>query len=189
MNKLIPLAVLAAAFAAPAFAQEAEKSPEEAAPVREETRRNDDSWPAFLAVCEFPSAADVAGIRLTIPFSTRQENVTGFDLGLWGRSLYFEGIQINILRNDVKDDASGVQVGIYNTIGGGDLLGIQVGLWNEANSIRGAQVGLVNVSGETEGLQVGIINRSETMHGYQIGLINVIREAELQFFPIVNIGF
>ena len=189
MNKLIPLTVLAAAFAAPVFAQEAENSSEEAAPAREEPRRAGDSWPAFLAVCEYPAAADVAGIRITIPFSTRQENVTGFDIGLWGRSLYFEGIQLNLLRNDVKDDASGVQVGIYNSIGGGDLLGVQVGLWNEANSIRGAQVGLVNVSGETEGLQVGIINRSDTMHGYQVGLVNVIREAELQFFPIVNIGF
>jgi hypothetical protein len=36
---------------------------------------------------------------------------------------------------------------------------------------------------------VGIINRSETMHGYQFGLVNIIRAAELQFCPIVNIGF
>ena len=55
--------------------------------------------------------------------------------------------------------------------------------------MQGAQVGLVNHSGETEGFQVGIINRAETLHGYQIGLINVIRDAELQFCPIVNIGF
>ena len=47
----------------------------------------------------------------------------------------------------------------------------------------------MNVSGETEGFQVGLVNRAETMHGYQIGLINVIRDAELQFCPVLNIGF
>ena len=188
MKKLITLALAAAA--ATVFAQEPASVDEPAAaPAREVRSRSSDVWPAFLAVCEFPDVPDVVGLRLTLPFSTRQENVTGIDLGLWGRSLYFEGIQVNILRNDVKDDASGVQVGLYNTIGGGDLLGCQVGLWNEANSMRGAQVGIVNVSGETEGLQVGLINRADTMHGYQVGLVNVIRDAELQFFPIVNIGF
>ena len=187
MKKLITLA-LAAAAVAPVFAQEPEAA-DDAVPVREERSRGSDVWPAFIAICEFPDAPDVIGLRLTLPFSTRQENITGIDLGLWGRSLYFEGIQVNLLRNDVKDDASGVQVGLYNSVGGGDLLGLQVGLWNEANSMRGAQVGIINVSGETEGFQVGLINRSETMHGYQVGLINIIRDAELQFFPIVNIGF
>ena len=189
MKKIIPLA-LTAAVAATAIAQDLETREEGAAtPVREERVRSADAWPAFFAVCNYPSAVDVVGLRLTIPFSTRQENVTGIDLGFWGSSMYFEGIQVNILRNDVKDDSSGFQLGIYNSVGGGDLLGLQAGIWNEANSMRGAQVGIVNVSGETEGFQVGIINRSETMHGYQIGLVNVIRDAELQFCPIVNIGF
>ena len=186
--KKIAILALTAAFAAATFAQEAEKE-EGVTSVREERVRSTDSWPAFLAVCNFPSATDVVGLRLTIPFSTRQENVTGFDIGLWGSSLYFEGVQVNLLRNDVKDDSSAFQLGIYNSVGGGDLLGLQAGLWNEANSMRGAQVGLVNVCGETEGLQVGIINRSDTMHGYQFGLVNIIRAAELQFCPIVNIGF
>ena len=187
MKRLLTLA-LTAAVAIPLFAQDAAKT-EEARPQREERRRESNVWPVFFAVCEFPASPDVIGLRLTIPFSTIQENVTGIDLGFWGRSLYYQGVQVNVLRNDVKDDMSGFQVGLYNSIGGGQLLGLQAGLWNEANSIRGAQVGLVNVSGETEGLQVGIINRTETMHGYQVGLINVIRDAELQFCPIVNIGF
>ena len=188
MKKVFTIA-MTAALAMPLLAQEVAPAEAESTQPREERRRDSSVWPAIIAICEYPESADVVGLRLTIPFSTRQENVTGFDLGLWGRSLYFEGIQLNLLRNDVKDDASGVQVGLYNSVGGGDLLGIQAGLWNEANSMRGAQVGLVNISGETEGLQVGIINRSETMYGYQIGLINVIRDAEIQFFPIVNIGF
>ena len=188
MKKTIPL-VLTAALAATVFAQEAETADDASTSVREERVRSADSWPAFLAVCNYPSASDVVGLRLTIPFSTRQENVTGFDIGFWGSSLYFEGVQANILRNEVKDDSSAFQIGIYNSVGGGDLLGLQAGLWNEANSMRGAQVGLVNVSGETEGLQVGIVNRSDTMHGYQFGLVNIIRAAELQFCPVVNIGF
>ena len=171
MKKIISLALIAAAVS-PVFAQEEASATEEAAPVREERARSN-IWPAFIAVCEIPDVPEVIGLRLTIPFSTRQESVTGIDLGLWGRSIYFEG----------------VQVGIYNTVGGGDLLGFQAGLWNEANSIRGAQVGIINTCGETEGFQVGVINRTETMYGYQVGLINIIRDAELQFCPIVNIGF
>jgi len=189
MKKLFAFA-LVAAVALPTFAQtvENEEGQKEAQP-REERKRESAMWPAFFAVCEFPAGPDVTGLRLAFPFSTKQENVTGLDLGLWGRSLYFQGLQLNILRNDVKDDMAGFQVGLYNSVGGGQLLGIQLGLFNEANSMRGVQAGLVNLAGQSQGFQVGLINRSETMYGYQVGLINVIRDAELQFFPIVNIGF
>ena len=191
MKRLFPLA-LVAALACPAFAQEAgEKTEEEAAPapVRQERQRESAVWPTFFAVCEFPESPDVFGMRLTLPFSTKQESVTGLDLGLWGRSLRFEGIQVNLLRNDVKDEMSGFQVGFYNSVGSGQLLGLQAGLFNEADTFRGLQAGLVNLAGETQGIQIGLFNRSETMTGYQIGLINVIRSAELSFFPIVNIGW
>ena len=187
MKKLVMLTAVAA-LAAPLLAQEAAKD-EKPAQAQESRRATNAVWPAFFAVSEFPANPDVVGLRLTIPFSTRQEGVTGLDLGFWGRSTYFEGIQVNILRNDVKDRCAGFQVGLYNSIGSGEMLGLQVGLWNEANALRGFQVGLVNVSGETQGLQVGLVNRAETMYGYQVGLINVIRDAELQFCPIVNIGF
>jgi len=189
MNKLVMLALITA-VAVPVFAQEEEKK-EESKPVAklEERKRESAVWPAFFAVCEFPASPDVVGLRLTIPFSTKQESVTGIDLGLWGRSLYFEGIQINILRNDVKDRAAGIQVGLYNSVGSGEMIGVQAGLWNEANAFRGVQAGLVNIAGEVQGFQVGLINRCETMYGYQVGLINVIRDAELQFLPVLNIGF
>ena len=187
MKKLVFLATLAT-LTLSTFAQEAATAENPAQPA-EARRTLNDNWPAFFAICEYPANPDVVGIRLTIPFSTLQENVSGIDLGFWGRSLYFEGIQVNILRNDVTDRCAGFQVGLYNSIGSGEMFGIQAGLWNEANSLRGVQAGLVNVSGETQGLQVGLINRAETMYGYQVGLINIIRDAELQFFPIVNIGF
>ena len=188
MKKTLMLA-MSAALALPVLAQEAAPNAADQSPQREERRGDGGIWPAFIAICEYPEATDVIGLRLTIPFSTRQENVTGIDLGLWGRSVTFEGLMVNIVRNDVRDDLSGIQAGLYNSAGGGDLLGIQAGLWNEAGHMRGLQAGLVNVAGEARGLQVGLINRSETMYGYQVGLINVIRDAELQFFPLLNIGF
>ena len=170
-------------------AETEEKKEQEAAQEEVVVRATDSVWPAFFAVYEWPANPDVVGLRLTIPYSTRQEHVTGIDLGFWGRTISFDGIQVSVIRNDVKDRFSGIQVGLYNSIGSGEMLGIQAGLWNEANAVRGIQAGLVNVAGEAQGLQVGLINRAETMYGYQVGLINVIRDAELQFFPIVNIGF
>jgi hypothetical protein len=146
-------------------------------------------WPAFIGVWEFPETPDLVGVRFTIPWSTKQENITGFDLGFWGRSEYFEGVQCNVLRNDVKDSCSGIQCGIYNSVARGDLLGIQVGIWNESLAHRGVQVGIINVSGDTQGFQFGVINRSETMYGFQVGLINIIRDAEIQFCPVINVGF
>ena len=188
MKKLFSFA-LVAAVALPLFAQETVNKDEAKPQQREERKREHNTWPCFIAVCEFPATPDVLGLRLTIPFSTVQENVTGIDLGLWGRCQYFEGFQLNLVRNDVKDDMCGFQCGLYNSIGGGQMLGVQIGLWNESNSIEGIQAGLVNMTGAADGLQIGLINRCETMHGYQVGLINVIRDAELQFCPVVNIGF
>ena len=188
MKKLVFCSMLFA-MTASLFAQEAEPNKAEAEQPEEAPRAASTVWPAFFAICQWPGSPDLVGLRLTIPFSTLQENVTGIDVGFWGRSVYFEGIQVNVLRNNVADRFAGIQVGIYNTVGAGEMLGVQAGLWNEANSLRGIQAGLVNVSGETQGLQVGIINRAETLYGYQVGLINIIRDAELQFFPIVNIGF
>ena len=195
MKKLLALA-FAAALVAPAFAADADTTEENDAILEknefEAPRKQVGAWPAFFAICEIPSAAqapDVVGLRLTIPFSTRQESVTGFDIGFWGRAQYFEGCMCSILRNDVKDELTGIQVGFYNSAAQADLLGAQVGLWNEVGSMRGAQVGLVNVGGNVQGFQVGLINRSETMYGFQLGLINIIRDAEFQFMPVLNVGF
>ncbi len=187
MKKLLAL-VMVAAVALPLMAQEEVKK-DDARAAREEAGRDYGLWPSFFAIGNYNTTPDVIGLRLTIPYSTRHENVTGFDLGFFGRSLYFEGIQVNILRNDVKDDMCGIQVGLYNSISGGDRFALQCGLWNEADSVSGAQIGLVNTCGDAEGFQVGIINRAESLTGYQLGVINVIRSAEVQFCPVLNIGF
>lgn len=186
IKKLLALA-LVASVVCPVFAEDGET--DQGGAKKQERAEESTAWPAFFAICQFPACPDVAGLRLTVPFSTRQDNVTGIDLGLWGRAQYFEGIQVNVLRNDVKDTMSGFQFGLYNSIGHGEMLGLQAGLWNESGCVRGFQIGLVNVAGEAQGLQVGLINRAETMYGFQVGLINVIRDAELQFFPIINIGW
>ena len=198
MKKLFPLA-LVAAFAIPLCAEPAAPETEtdelsldddsSLAVQVDAPRKNTAMWPAFIGVWEFPETPDLVGIRFTIPWSTKQESVTGFDVGFWGRSEYFEGAQCNVLRNDVKDSCSGIQCGIYNSVARGDLLGIQVGLWNESLAHRGIQFGIVNVSGDTQGFQFGVINRSETMYGFQLGLINIIRDAEIQFCPVINVGF
>lgn len=152
-------------------------------------RRQLAAWPAFFAVSELPATPDLIGLRLTIPFSTKQESVTGFDFGLWARTQFFEGIALNILRNDVKDQLTGFQFGVYNSAAQADALGIQFGLWNEAGTLCGAQFGLVNAVGAMQGFQIGLINRSEELYGFQLGVINVIRDAEMRFLPIVNVGF
>ena len=191
MNKLLALTA-AALIVSPVFAQEAEpeEKPQETKLLEQnEDQNKSDLWPAFFAICEWPNSHDVIGLRLTLPFSTVEENVTGIDLGFWGHSVYFEGVQVNVIRNDVEDSLSGFQVGLYNSVGRGDMLGLQVGLWNEAMALRGFQVGLVNVLGEGEGFQVGLINRAETLYGYQVGVINILRDAELEFMPLLNIGF
>lgn len=146
-------------------------------------------WPAWFAIGELPVTPDLVGLRVTVPFSTRQESVTGVDVGLWGQSQYFEGLQVNILRNKVRDFCSGFQCGIYNSVGRGDLVGIQFGLWNEAVAFCGLQAGFINVSGASQGIQIGIVNRAETLYGFQFGIINIIRDAEVRFCPVINIGF
>lgn len=144
-------------------------------------------WPVWLAFNSTKNI-DVAGLRLTLPYGDC-ESVTGFDIGFYGRCRYFEGIQLNILRNEAVDVLSGIQVGCYNSSGRADLKGLQVGLFNEARSMRGIQVGIVNIADSVCGFQIGLINRTETMYGFQVGGVNVIRESDMAFCPIINIGF
>jgi len=144
-------------------------------------------WPVWFAFNDTEDV-DVVGLRLNLP-SGRCQQVTGIDLGLIGRSQYFNGLQLNLLRNDVTDALAGWQVGGYNSAGFCDMLGIQTGLWNESQTIYGIQVGLVNLADYAKGFQVGIVNRAEGMHGYQLGLINIIRDSRVPFCPILNVGF
>ena len=145
------------------------------------------AWPIWLAF-NSTKDIDVIAMRIPVPYGDC-EGVTGFDLGCFGRCRFFEGFQLNILRNDAKDTLAGFQVGIYNSCGRADILGVQVGLWNEARVIKGCQVGLINITDAGSGFQLGIINRAETFYGFQGGAVNVIRENEFAFLPVFNVGF
>jgi opacity protein-like surface antigen len=145
-------------------------------------------WPAWIAFNDTEDI-DVVGFRFNLP-SGQCEQVTGIDLiGLIGRSQYFNGIQLNLLRNDVKDTLNGMQIGCYNSAGFCDMLGLQAGFWNESKTFYGFQVGLVNLADYSKGFQIGLINRAEGLSGYQIGAINIIRDSKVPFFPIINAGF
>lgn len=144
-------------------------------------------WPVWFAFNDSEDV-DVVGLRLTLP-SGKSEQVSGMDLGLIGHATYFNGLQINLLRNDVTDALAGWQIGLYNSAGLADSLGLQTGLWNEAQTLSGFQVGLVNLTDYCEGFQVGLVNRTEYMHGYQVGLINIIRGSDVPFMPLINIGY
>ena len=178
------IALCATLACAVVFAQEAAPAP---APVVTKAPDTSAPWPVWLAFNSTKNI-DVVGFRLTLPYG-ECESVTGFDLGFYGRCRYFEGLQANILRNEAFDVMAGVQIGIYNSAGRADLTGLQVGLWNEARSLRGVQAGIINVADSVRGVQIGLINRAESMYGFQLGGVNVIRESELTFFPILNIGF
>lgn len=144
-------------------------------------------WPVWFA---FNDTADIDVVGLRLNFASGQcEQVSGMDLGLVGHSQYYNGLELNLWRNDVKDTLMGWQIGGYNSVGVGDALGLQTGLWNEAKTMYGLQVGLVNLADFSKGLQVGLINRVEGMYGYQVGLVNIIRDSNVPFCPIVNVGF
>lgn len=194
MKKILTLAAVAV-LSAHSYAQHVDDvatvNVEEESPLvqTEAPRKQVVQWPAFFAIGDLPETPDLIGLRITIPWSTKQESVTGFDVGFWARTQVFEGIAFNVLRNDVKDQFTGLQVGLYNSAVQSDAIGLQVGLWNEAGTMNGLQVGLVNSVGAMGGFQVGIINRAEELYGFQFGAINVIRDAEMRFCPFVNIGF
>ena len=145
-------------------------------------------WPVYFS-WGGDEDIDIVGLRMSA--GGRCEQVTGFDLGLIGRSRYFNGVQLNLFRCDVEDSLAGWQISLgYNSVGMGQSVGLQTGLWNEAQAtFHGVQLGLVNLSSYTRGFQLGLINRADDLYGYQIGLINIIRNSPVQFCPIINIGF
>ena len=186
MKKVLMVLCVVMACAAAKAQQTASAAPAPAAPAAK-AQGDKAPWPVWLAFNSTKNI-DVAGVRFTLPYG-ECESVTGFDIGFYGRCRYFEGFQLNILRNEAEDVLSGVQIGGYNSSGRADLKGLQLGLFNEARSMRGIQVGIVNLADSICGLQLGLINRAETMYGFQVGGVNVIRESELVFCPILNIGF
>jgi len=145
------------------------------------------AWPVWLGLNDVEDV-DIVGLRFNL-YNGHVDQMTGLDIGFAGHANTYYGLQLNIIRNEATDVLAGIQVGCYNTAGRSDMLGVQVGLWNESGSMYGIQAGLVNLADYSEGFQIGLINRTEGMHGYQIGLINIIRDSQVPFCPILNVGF
>jgi len=181
LSVVLACAAVSAQEAAPAAAAPAANQVVTKAPATKA------SWPVWLAFNSVEDI-DVVGFRFTLPYG-KCEGVTGFDFGVYGGCRYFEGLQLNILRNEVKDIMAGFQVGIYNSAGNAECIGLQLGLFNEARTMLGFQVGIINLCDHMRGIQFGLINRAETSYGFQIGAVNVVRESDLAFCPIINMGF
>ena len=142
-------------------------------------------WPSNFQLV--PDEINIAGLKLNLPFS-RNDNISGLDLGIASSSKVAAAVQVNILINRNHDEYSGLQASLINL--NGNANGIILGLWNVADDkTRGLEVGLVNSSTEFKGLQVGLINYTEMMCGLQVGLINIITESRIPFFPIINFCF
>jgi len=150
---------------------------------------------AFLDYWYHPQ--NVVGLRVGIPWGSNN-NVTGIDVGLYGKANNMAGIQVNLLANIVRDRADAVQVSLYNHAG--SLSGVQAGLMNvtgygalgyDTRLMFSAcvQLGILNVANDLRGVQVGIVNQADMLYGFQIGLVNVIKSGVVPFMPIVNIGF
>lgn len=177
MKKLIIGCLMAgfAVFGAMAEEQEVVKTP----PVQQA--------PWFIG---FNDVQDVDIVGLHLNFNGHIDQMTGFELGFAGHANNFYGMQMNLLRNEVVDVLAGFQIGIgWNSAGRADIFGMQVGLWNGAGQLKGIQVGLINTAEFSNGFQVGLINRTEGMYGFQLGAINVIRDSQIPFCPILNVGF
>jgi hypothetical protein len=144
-------------------------------------------WPVWFT---FSGAEDVDVVGLRMPAGGHCDQVTGLELGLVGRCRYFNGIQMNVFRSSVEDEMAGWQFSFfYNSIGHGNGIGIQNALWNESQVFSGVQLGLVNLADYCNGFQIGLINRAEDLYGFQVGLVNVIRNSNVPFMPLINVGF
>lgn len=128
------------------------------------------------------SEVDVVGLRLGIWAECRQ--FTGLDLNIGGTAADAYGLQIALIRNEVRDKAGAIQIAIGQNKTS-DMRGLQLALWNEATLLSGLQIGLLNTANDVRGLQIGLINATDTMYGYQFGLINVIRSAPYLPFTVL----
>lgn len=129
---------------------------------------------------------DIIGLRLNVAATC--QNVTGVDVSVWGDSYNAYGLQLALLRNNVRDRAGALQIALLNNTAS-YLTGVQLALTNDTTVGKGVQLGIVNSSYDFRGLQLGLINCSNTLYGYQLGLINVIKSSTSHpFLPLLNIG-
>jgi hypothetical protein len=132
----------------------------------------DNSWLVDFAALDplIGKPTEVSALRISIP-NGRNANISGLDLGFWGRSERAWGLQINLLLNDAKEKMGGAQFGGCNL--SEETAGLQCGLWNDATTMVGLQIGGLNYMENGNFLQCGLGNQAETFKGIQIGLWNM----------------
>lgn len=107
-----------------------------------------DSYPVGIALLWWGAPAhrySIDGLRLSLG-AYSHHRLRGIDIGLASVTTKdADGIQFNILVNDVQRTMRGVQIGLYN----------------KAIKNRGLQVGFLNVSDNLCGVQIGVVNISQ----------------------------
>lgn len=177
MKTTVSALLLAAAVAAPAFAEQ----------------------PAQLSVpgANFPEG-NVKGVRASL-LHGKTSQVTGLNFSILGLSEtdHFTGLSIDFLfgANRVKTQSTGVKLGLANW-NDGNAKGADVGFANyNAGQFTGLQLGAFNYTGRLNGLQFGFINATDRIEqGVQIGLINYDKSGtfiskDIPVFPLINARF
>ena len=134
----------------------------------------------------FGEETAVTGLRLNLAAS-RNDTVTGIDLGLISLGDDIRGIRLNLF-NTSDWHFSGLEAGICNREAA--FSGLAVGLFNAVDGdASGILVGAFNKASVMTGLQIGLFNQATSLRGVQIGLINLVDDGPLTFFPIINMAF
>ncbi|MCW8327928.1 hypothetical protein MD588_03825 [Photobacterium sp. SDRW27] len=177
MKTTVSALLLAAAVAAPAFAEQ----------------------PAQLSVpgANFPEG-NVKGIRATL-LHGKTSQVTGLNVPILGLSETenFSGLSFGMLfgASRVTGNSTGVKLGLANW-NDGSAKGADLGFVNyNAGQFTGLQMGAFNYTGRLNGLQFGFINATDRIEkGVQIGLINYDKSGtfiskDIPVFPLINARF
>ncbi len=186
MKKLSVALIACLSVVAGAFAAEQQAEAETDTFQRVETRTVTPVTFAYGADGE--ETIDVIGVRLSSWGDCH--DITGLDLVAGGSAQNAYGLQLALVRNEVRDVAGALQMAFCSNDVGGELAGVQVSLLhNNALMMRGLQLGMLNTAKDVRGFQIGLINCADMTYGYQIGLINVIKGSKVPFFPIINFQF
>ena len=97
----------------------------------------------------------IFGLKLNL-FNGENDRVRGLDLGVFGGSGDFVGVQVNVA-NYVQWKTVGLRIGAINDAK--DATGLAVGVVNLTDGLtEGVEIGAVNIGGDVLGLQVGVVN-------------------------------
>jgi hypothetical protein len=152
------------------------------------------STPVQLSLIEdlqlFDADRSVEGARLGL--SSRNQDVTGFDLGMVSARTSGDQIGVQLAPYcDVEGDLRGGQLGAIAVAVDGGAEGVQLaGLSNRVGELTGGQLAFVfNRALSVVGVQIALVNYTRDLEGAQLGLININRGGLIPVLPGINVGF